>query len=84
MKTELEAMAWVKAARVRLRENGHLFFGEALVVPSGGSVSPKQVKTAEDRLRALDWRVADVVVSPVPELPHEWARDEQKDEPGVR
>ena len=27
---------WVQVAEVRLREDGHVFFGEAYIVPRGG------------------------------------------------
>jgi divalent metal cation (Fe/Co/Zn/Cd) transporter len=60
---------WVQDAEVRLREAGHVFFGELFVVPVPGTQDLlAKVKEAEDAARAVDWRVADVTVRPVERL----------------
>jgi cation diffusion facilitator family transporter len=71
LETELMNLSWVKAASVRLREDGHVFFGEALVVPSNEARLAQNLQEAAERLQDLDWRLHDLVVSPVSDLDHE-------------
>jgi cation diffusion facilitator family transporter len=65
---ELLRMDWVADARVRMREEGHVFIGEALVVPLGTDGMPDRIRKAVDRLLALDWRLHEIIISPVPRL----------------
>ncbi|MGH2946989.1 MAG: hypothetical protein ACRDPC_12135 [Solirubrobacteraceae bacterium] len=67
-KDALLAMDWVRDAKVRLREAGHVFTGEALVVPADERDLPGRVQEAAQALRDLDWKLHDVTVSPVPSL----------------
>lgn len=60
--------AWVDEAAVRVRDMGHLFHAEVFVVPVGG-VSVEQCAGLADEIRGLDWKLDDVVVAPVAELP---------------
>ena len=69
VETELKRLPWVRDARVRMREDGHVFFGEALVVPSDGSGLVEKIADATERMKALDWRLYDLAVMPVGELP---------------
>jgi cation diffusion facilitator family transporter len=55
---------WVADAYLRLREEGHVFVGELLVVPRHGTADV--IAKAEDlgkRLRDADWRMHDVTVA---------------------
>jgi cation diffusion facilitator family transporter len=60
---------WVEDARVRLREEGHVFAGEALVVPKDENGLLRHVEEAREGLRDLDWRLHDVVIVPLESLP---------------
>jgi len=71
LQTELEKLSWVKEASVRLREEGHVYFGEAFVIPSDESGLPRRISEAVDRMKKLDWRLHDLVISPVPQFPRE-------------
>lgn len=64
----LRGLDWVEEARVRLREEGHVFAGEAFVVPATGSDLLHEVEEAKGRLSELDWRLHDVVIVPVASL----------------
>ena len=68
MEAELRRLDWVKEVRVRLREEGHVFAGEALVVPEDEENLVERLEEAADRLLGLDWRLHDVVVVPVSEV----------------
>lgn len=50
---------------MRLRENGHVFFGEALVVPSSGKDLTAEIERAREEILELDWRLYDIAISPV-------------------
>jgi len=61
-------MDWVDDVEVRLREEGHVFAGEALVVPADDHDLLERLDHAAEELRALDWRLHDLVVAPVAQL----------------
>ena len=66
----LERLDWVEAADVRLREEGHIFFGEAFVVPKLGTEDlVAKLGAAIAEAKTLDWRIHELVIQPVAELP---------------
>lgn len=69
LETALKELDWVKEARVRLREEGHIFMGDALVVPNNFSGDLAQrIDDARRQLLSVDWRIHDLTVMPVLEL----------------
>jgi divalent metal cation (Fe/Co/Zn/Cd) transporter len=65
----LRRLDWVEGAEVRMRDEGHVFMGEAFVVPKpnvGNLV--RQIEQAVEEAKALDWRVSDLVITPVARL----------------
>ena len=50
-------------------EDGRDVFGEALVVPSEEENMPEKVEDALKCARDLDWRIHDLALTPVRELP---------------
>lgn len=66
------ALPWVAQARTRVRDEGHVFHVEAFVVPQGGHApSLETLRAAGEEACALDWKVQDLVVVPVAELPRD-------------
>jgi len=65
----LRGLDWVEEVDLRLREEGQVYFGEALVVPSDETDIPDKVEDALERARDLDWRIHDLALTPVRELP---------------
>ncbi|MFC7359291.1 cation diffusion facilitator family transporter [Nocardioides astragali] len=65
----LQRLAWVGDSRSRVRDQGHVFHVEAFVQPVGDAPSLDQLEDAVEALRDLDWKVNDVVVMPVRDLP---------------
>lgn len=63
----LLSLPWVLQAEVRMRESGHVFYSEAflLVRPGTGDV-PARLQEAENAVKALNWRLHDVVVTALP------------------
>lgn len=59
---------WVESAGVRLREHGHAVTGEVFLVPRAGADVMAGVASAGERLRAIDWRLHDLVVVLTPSL----------------
>lgn len=68
VENEVRGMSWVKDAKARLREEGHVYFGEILVVPASQQGLLDNIEEAHERIRALDWRLHDVVIAPVKEF----------------
>ena len=50
----LEELPWVEAAEVRLHDDGHLFIGEAFVVPRDESRPRQRLAEARRHAMALD------------------------------
>lgn len=74
----LAAVPWVAAARSRVRDQGHVFHVESFVVPRGGTApGPDDLAALREGVVALDWKVQDLVVVPVEQLPEQML-------PGVR
>jgi hypothetical protein len=59
----------VEDVDLRLREEGQVYFGEALVVPSEENNITQKVEDALKRAHDLDWRIYDLALTPVRELP---------------
>ena len=67
--TLLRGLPWVADAQVRMREEGHVFFGEAFVVPRDPAGDlPRLIEEAVEQALAADWRLQDLVVMPVTAL----------------
>ncbi|GAB2993508.1 cation diffusion facilitator family transporter [Saccharothrix stipae] len=57
---------WVQDAWIRLREEGHVFVGEVLVVPEPGTDDlVERLERLGRLLREADWRMHDIAVAPV-------------------
>lgn len=67
----LRSRPWVEAAAVRMRDQGQVFHIEAFVVPHRRAVTLAELTAASEGIADLDWKVQDVVVVPVAELPDE-------------
>jgi divalent metal cation (Fe/Co/Zn/Cd) transporter len=64
----LKGLDWVKEVKVRLREEGHVFFGNAMVVPSDRRGLTGKLRKAVEGVKALDWRIYDFSIMPVDSL----------------
>lgn len=67
----LRGLPWVARAGSRVRDEGHVFHVEAFVVPHDGMPTQEQLQGAWDAVTDLDWKVQDLVVVPVDQLPEE-------------
>jgi hypothetical protein len=65
VKSEVASIDWIEEAVVRLRESGHVFEGNVWFVPAQGADPVDRVEQLTSHLREFDWRLADIVVSPV-------------------
>lgn len=71
----LESLDWVERAEVRLREQGHVFFGEAFVVPRTVTDLPRRLEQAVAEAKRLNWRLLELVIMPVPRLEDQPGRE---------
>ena len=66
----LRGLDWVADVGVRARDEGHVFHVEGFVVPKEGrDPSVAELEEARRGCAGLDWRLHDVVLVAVPELP---------------
>ena len=55
----IEDLDWVASASVRLREVGHVFYGEVFVTPRRSPANlPAKIRHAVETARAINWRRA--------------------------
>jgi divalent metal cation (Fe/Co/Zn/Cd) transporter len=64
----LKGLDWVKDAEVRLREEGHVLFGNAVVVPADRRGLTAKIRHAVEGVKGLDWRIYDFSIMPVDSL----------------
>jgi cation diffusion facilitator family transporter len=63
-----EQIDWVQSAAVRLREHGHAVTGEVFLQPRNPVVDVRQVRSASESLRQVDWRLHEMVIVLTPEI----------------
>jgi divalent metal cation (Fe/Co/Zn/Cd) transporter len=66
----MRTLRWVREAASRVRDQGHVLHAEVFVVPRGLPTF-RRLEQARDLARNLDWKLRDVVIVPVPDLPEE-------------
>jgi len=76
----LRRYTWVADVEVRMREEGHVFFGEAFVVPADNEDLAAKIERAVAEVLASDWRLHDLVIMPVTSLAEP---SEQRSKPGL-
>ena len=84
LRDELCSLPWVAAAALRMRDQGQVFHVEAFVVPRDGTVDVHAMEAAADQLAMLDWRLQEIVIVPVRELPPQLVGDGAGQQPGGR
>lgn len=65
----LKKLPWVKEVKLRVREDGHIYFGEALVVPKTEDNLIINIQEAIKEIRQFSWRIHDFLICPVQKLP---------------
>jgi cation diffusion facilitator family transporter len=78
VENELRNLPWVRDAKARLREEGHVYFGEIFVIPATDRGLMDNIERAHEEIRALDWRLHDVVIAPVKEFHDELKEIERR------
>lgn len=68
VENELRSLRWVEDVRVRMREEGHVFYGDALVVVGDAHNLVSNIEEATEMVESLDWRIYDFMISPVTDL----------------
>lgn len=61
----INAQDWVKEARVRLREDGNVYFGEVYVKPISEENLIKKIEDTHKKVKALHWKIFDIAIVPV-------------------
>ncbi|MES1935143.1 cation transporter [Salinisphaera hydrothermalis] len=61
----LRGQEWIRDARVRLREEGRLLTGIALICPNEDEASLALFESAREEIETMDWRLLDFQLVPV-------------------
>ena len=64
----LSAQRWIVEHEVRIHEEGHYFFGEALIVPDGDEGLTERIQRVIRDVSLMDWRMRDFTVTPVRDI----------------
>ena len=65
LRDDLVGLDWIVDAKVRLRELGHVYAGEAFVVPADGDDLVQRANDARLQLMRDHWKLHDIVIVPV-------------------
>lgn len=69
----LQSLPWVREARSRVRDEGHVFHIESFVVPRRWpGASLRRIENAREACVRMDWKAQDMVIVPVAALPEEF------------
>jgi|TARA_A100001391_G_C5052104_1_gene273749 divalent metal cation (Fe/Co/Zn/Cd) transporter len=74
---QLRVYHWVSKSKVRLYEQGHLFFGEAFICPKDNSLNVGSLRNAMQDISKLDWRLQSISLTVDPD--YEGGNDQTKD-----
>jgi cation diffusion facilitator family transporter len=80
----LRDQPWVDDVQVRVREEGHVFFADALVVPRHERRLLEEIERTTAAALELDWRLHDLVLMPARELSSAGPRERPALEHGSR
>ncbi|GAA4476798.1 cation transporter [Enteractinococcus fodinae] len=73
VREQVMELDWVDEADVRMRDLGMVFHTEVFVVPYQGQMPPlDEVERIRKKLSESDWKLHDLVIIPVAELPEEF------------
>ena len=72
VKQAVSKWPWVREVEVRFREAGQIYFGQVVVVPSD-NFSIKDIEEGYEKIRKMHWKIYDVSIDPVEELP-DWEK----------
>lgn len=67
----LQGASWIREFAFRFRENGQVYFGEVFVVPATGEDLVRKIESLKGSIRDIHWKIHDVTIMPVDELPQE-------------
>ncbi|MFC8304281.1 cation diffusion facilitator family transporter [Specibacter sp. NPDC057265] len=68
----LRSLPWTDDVGSRVRDQGHVFHVESFIVPKHGQMpSLQKLVEARDGCIDLDWKIQDIVLVPIDELPEE-------------
>jgi cation diffusion facilitator family transporter len=65
---KIQGLDWVEQGAVRLREEGHVFTGEVLVVPRTEERLMERLAELSEELLEMSWKLYDLVVVPMKEI----------------
>lgn len=69
VKKLLSNQEWIKDFRIRLREEGHVYFGEGFVIARQQENLVENIENTVKGVQSLNWRIQDLIITPVRKLP---------------
>lgn len=69
IKDYLSKQDWIQDFNFRLREEGHVCFGEAFVIPKDHENLAERIASLQQEIQNIEWRIQEFVITPVKQLP---------------
>lgn len=69
IKEIISKQSWVTDFKIRLREEGHVCFGEGFIVPGEEINLTGKIEQLSKEIQELDWRIQEFIICPVEKLP---------------
>lgn len=67
---------WAASAEVRFREEGQIYFGEAVIIPKEGTANiVEKTEEANKKAHELSWRIFDLTISVVKQIPEDFTEE---------
>lgn len=64
----LDEVSWIKEYEVRLREAGHVYFGEIILEPKSNNSLSEKIAALRKELSDFHWKLHDITIMPVEKL----------------
>ncbi len=65
----LRGKTWIKESAIRLREDGHIYFGEAFVVPAVTANLTEHIERTSQEIEKMHWHLHEFIITLVSKLP---------------
>ena len=68
IKNLLDKEEWIKESKIRVREEGHIYFGEAFVIPKNERDLLPKIESTVNKISELNWLIYEFNIIPVRSL----------------
>lgn len=60
----IDTQEWITSAKLRFRDEGHVFFGDILVETNNKTISIDKIDELQQKILNINWRLHDIIIMP--------------------